>query len=73
MTLRLSSRGRMIRASLVPLFLSTLVIGCGPSDVGTIKAGTKEEEAKNMFPTVAGKKVPKAVLPGGPVAKAPGK
>jgi hypothetical protein len=71
MTLRLSPLRRIIRASLAPLFLSTLIVGCGPSDVGTIKAGSKEEESKNMLPTIEGKKLPKDGLQGGATAAPP--
>jgi hypothetical protein len=75
MTLLHSALGRVIRASLAPLFLSTLVIGCGPSDVGTIKTGSKGEETNAMLPTEGAKKpLKKGVeLQGGPTAPAPGK
>jgi hypothetical protein len=74
MTLRLSPLSRIIRAWLAPLFVSTLIIGCGPSGVGTIKAGSKEEVSHELFPKVEGKKAPKGDGPqSGPTATPPGR
>jgi hypothetical protein len=71
MTLHLSPLGRIIRAFLAPVLLATLVIGCGPSDAGTIAVGTKEEETKNMLPKLVGKPGAKLTDPEGSATATP--
>jgi hypothetical protein len=71
MTLHLSSFGRMIRATLAPIFLAALFLGCGPSDAGTISAGTKEEASKGMLPKLEGKAGAKLADPQGGASATP--